>query len=125
VVRRLVAFTAALVLAGAPIVVGVCQAVCAAHDMESAQISSSAQRHSCHGASPASGAALQAVPHPCGHSGEFPVSIDQCFHPIDAPAIAVAIFSFLPPIVDGRKSPPVDFVQNRPNLLALTSQLRV
>src|SRR4249919_3120666 len=98
--RGLLTFLLALVIAGAPVATAVCQARCAAHDMDSSMAMSGVEHHSCHGESSPAGLVVNGLPHGCGHSDEFPASIEQALHVVGAPAIAVDVISFIPPTGD-------------------------
>jgi hypothetical protein len=122
-IRSFLALSLVSVIAGAPIATTVCQVSCAMHDMNRA--SNGAQRHSCHEQPSSAGAAINGVPHTCGHSSESQASIDHSLRIIGTPSIATALIVLIPPAIDTLQRSPSDR-EHRPRApAAQIVQLRV
>ena len=81
--RRCLAFALTAVILGAPVATAVCQAMCATTE------ATTAAHHSCHGDAPATGIALTAPAHSCGHTDQLPPGRDQAREDLASPPAIV------------------------------------
>jgi hypothetical protein len=116
--RRLVAFLAALLLMALPVAKVVCEAACArdAGAMDSVHTC-------CHGTQRASGAAFGTVTQLCDHPAENSFT-SQSRELSSAPAITTTVVAFIAPRRAGRSDTARD-IPRLPNPLVFTTQLRV
>ena len=123
-VRRLWAFALVTVVIGGPIAAGVCGATCASAS-ESA-FTGQAPHHSCVPAGTSLGAAVDAVPHTCGHSPDDSASVQQALQLLTAPALVILHRSLFPPVETAVFAAHKHDIDHRPpGTLDLPAQLRV
>jgi len=95
--RRLFPLLLALVVAGAPSALVVCQADCAAATHSSH--AHGANGHPCHDHDPGSGARMRGVPQPCSHSDDLTATSDVTVHAPAAASACVAVTMAGSPVV--------------------------
>jgi hypothetical protein len=119
-IRRCLAFALTAVILGVPVTTAVCEAMCATRS------ATTTQHHSCHGEAPATGAALTAPAHPCGHPTGDIVGVGQSVQTLAAPALAILPASSLPFDIGAPVARSVSIQHSPPGTVApTTTQLRV
>jgi hypothetical protein len=123
-VRRLWAFALVTVVISGPIAAGVCGATCASAS-ESA-LPGQTHHHSCATSGTNLGAAVDAVPHRCGHSPDDPVSVQQALQLLTAPALVILARSLFTPVESAVFATHRHDIDHRPpGTLTLPAQIRV
>jgi hypothetical protein len=124
--RRLLACGVAVVTLSAPVLVTVCQLLCAG---DAAVEGTVAVEHSCHESAPPAGDTVSAVPHACGHATEALTGLDEWAAPGQSvsapPAILEATPWTAPPLLPVLRGAPAPVDHSPPGYFPLASQLRV
>ena len=121
-VARLITALLALVVAGGPVIAAACQGLCAARAVDS----TATEHHSCHHEQPAStGAAIDSLPHLCGHLDEGPSAVGQAVWSLTAPAIVESPVALAPVTRDPLQASFVDSDVSPPLLSSLLTPLRI
>jgi hypothetical protein len=118
--HRLVAFASALMFAGLPVVTVVCEATCAQHT-----IATGGDHRCCHGARPGTGAGLAGVASLCDHPDARPANSALSQDAVNAPAVAETIALADAHAPDATQLAVLRLVSIPPDLLSLTTQLRI
>jgi hypothetical protein len=125
--RRMLACAVAFITPSAPLLVTVCQVLCADH--AAAAEGPAAVEHSCHESAPASGVTVTAVPHACGHAADALAGLDEWSAPGQnvavPPAIVESTIWTAPPLPLELRGTPAPVEHSPPGGFPLTSQLRV
>jgi hypothetical protein len=127
--RRLLACAVAVVTLAAPVLVTLCQVMCATEAVAAANGAGGGapSHHSCHEGSHSATAVLSGVPHACGHTTTSPdgeQGMQSLSLSIPLGVVPSEAWSYLPPVlreIDG-KTP---FQHSPPGSFARISQLRV
>jgi hypothetical protein len=121
-VARLITAVLALVIAGGPVITAACQALCA----ERADDNPTTKHHSCHHQQPAStGAAIDSLPHLCGHLDEGPSAVGQAIWSLTAPAVIESPVALTPATPDTLQAPGADNGLSPPLLSSRLTPLRI
>ena len=123
--RRCIGLLLALVVAGTPVALTVCQFTCAVE--ATALASRHAEHHSCHAEPATRDARISGAEHVCGHPSDSPAGLEQFAQALDIPAVVVATVAFLPAPAAGSFHTASSRAEHSPpgQLLITTSQLRV
>jgi hypothetical protein len=123
---RLLAVALAFVIAGAPVAMTVCEAVCATRAAD-AMHGGRGERHSCHHAAVSEQMQIAGAPHACGHSdGGDQLGGDAAMKAFAAPIVLVDDIGCMLPLLDGATEVGVGVgTHSPPGSLAHTTQLRI